>query len=202
MPIRILRDPLPEPRPPGEPEPSPIDQPEPSPIDQPDPPPIVVTGQAGPGARAEPAETTRTAERTEGLPAQTTWTLASCQCTMTGGSYVLAFRKEGDTYVLKSIDRSAGPETSTGIDNVYGPFNWAAFACPECGRAWSSDGGEEAVFPVIRCSCRSLFCTRKGVERRKGPAGEEWWWHCPKCGIESHIKIGLRSLHAQALKGK
>ena len=140
--------------------------------------------------------------RSEGPPVQTTWAMVACQCTSTGRSYQLAFRKDEDAFVLKSIDRNVAPTTARDASGVEGPFNWAAFTCPECGRGWSKAGEDRPAWPVILCSCRSLFCTSKGVYGKKGRSAEGWWWRCPRCGIDARVEMRLDSLDGVALKGK
>ena len=63
-------------------------------------------------------------------------------------------------------------------------------------------GNTEPVWAVILCSCRSLFCTNRGLHRKKGKSGEGWWWRCRKCGVDSPIQVGIKSIQGQALKGK
>jgi hypothetical protein len=137
-----------------------------------------------------------------GIPVQATWAMVRCQCTSTNRSYQLAFRQERDTFVLKSIDRAVAPTTPKDMGDVKGPFDWSTFVCPECNRGWTKGGKAEPVWPVILCSCRSLFCTSRGLRSKKGRAKDEWWWHCPKCGIDALAKVGIDSLDGQGIKGK
>ena len=160
---------------------------------------------ARPAGAKEASDLTDEAEKggwPESAPSQTTWAMVACQCTLTGRSYQLAFRKEHDTLVLVSIDPTVTPGTSKDMGGVEGPFDWAIFECPECGRTWRKAGDTEPPFPVVFCSCRSLFCSREGVRRKKGRSGEEWWWRCPKCGTDARIRMKVDSLDALALKGK
>ena len=138
-------------------------------------------------------------------PSQTSWAIVNCQCTVTGRSYQLAFRRQAGTYVLVSIDRAASPNASKDMDGLTGPFDWTAFECPECGASWTKYR-KRGLF-VILCSCHSLFCGSEeakdsGLQRKNGRSGEEWWWRCPECKINQRVKLGLDSVNGQALKGK
>ena len=139
------------------------------------------------------------------IPTQTGWAMVACRCTSTGRSFQLAFRKEGETYVLASIDRHVGSNTSTDMSGIDGPFDWKLFACPECGRAWGTGkSGEQSGMgpPVILCSCNNLFCTAKGLRKDTKKGDDSWWWNCPRCQINSQVTVGIKSLHGQMLKGK
>lgn len=143
----------------------------------------------------------------EETPGVTSWGLVSCQCTLTGGSYQLAFRREGKAFVLKSVDPVAGKGSQREMSGIEGPFNWDAFVCPECSITWGKGADAEPPFPVIKCTCGTLFCTRKGVRRGtsakgKGQGQESWFWHCPQCGINQEISRTLDSFSGQVLKGK
>ena len=138
------------------------------PSDEPDAGGIVVARPAG---AKEASDLTDEAEKggwPESAPSQTTWAMVACQCTLTGRSYQLAFRKEHDTLVLVSIDPTVTPGTSKDMGGVEGPFDWAIFECPECGRTWRKAGDTEPPFPVVFCSCRIEWGQRRQWPDRSG----------------------------------
>ena len=184
MPIRIRRDDTPDPEPAG------------------DQAIVVTTEDEPPGLGPMSAGQAKDGGWTGDTPTQTTWAMVSCECTLTGQAYQLVFRNEGDTFVLKSIDRAVSSTTARDMGGIDGPFDWAVFQCPECGRGWQKESDVEPAWPVVFCSCRSLLCSKRGVQSRKGGTKDGWWWHCPKCGIEAKISQRLDSLDGQALKGK
>ena len=173
MPIRIMRD----------------DAAERHSAEQPDIEPIVVRRSDTAKEADVKTEETKLKAGSESPPSQTTWAMVGCQCTLTQRSYQLAFRKEGGTYVLRSIDRQLAPTASKDMSGIEGSFDWRIFACPECARTWRRSKKEEAVPPVIYCTCRSLFCTARGLQKQEGKSGDEWWWSCPKCGIHEQMII-------------
>ena len=170
---------------------------------------IVIDGSTRPKSSSEPISPVRPKQDPEQQPGVTSWALVSCACTMTGKSYQLVFRREAETFVLKSIDRAMDEGDTKGTSGVDGPFNWDAFQCPECGISWTKGSNSDLPFPVLKCSCGSLFCTRKGlrmVEPAKGKGKGEgevvWGWKCPKCGVDGEVKRALNSFSGQTLKGK
>jgi predicted RNA-binding Zn-ribbon protein involved in translation (DUF1610 family) len=128
--------------------------------------------------------------------------MVECQCTRSGRSFQLVFRKEEGSFVLKSVDRAVDSDARKDMSGIEGPFDWTAFKCPECNRKWEKTDGTTPVWPVILCSCQSLFCTSKGLRIKKGKSQSEWWWKCPKCGIDALAKVGIDALDGLALKGK
>ncbi len=187
MPIRVRRDDVPDGQSSGQADQQPL---------------ITVTEQAAMKGPSGPTVATEKAQPTGEVPSQTTWAVVSGKCTLTKRPYLLTFRKEGDTFALKSVERDESSTALEDMTGIEGPFDWTAFACPECGITWSKGGGKGPECPVIACSCRSLFCTARGVGRKKGRPDNEWWWRCPKCSIEAPVQIGLNALDGQAMKGK
>lgn len=185
MPIRIIRD----------------DSPEYTPEDAGDLQTIVVSGSQERAEDQKPADEAPSMQ-SQGPPVQTTWAMVNGQCTMTRSYYQLAFRREGETFVLKSVDPNVSSSASKDMSGVEGPFDWAAFACPGCGRDWGRADASEAPWPVIVCSCASIFCTRKGAYNKGGKGGDDWWWSCSRCGVDARVKMGVDSIEGQALKGK
>ena len=104
--------------------------------------------------------------------------------------------------MLISVDRTVDSDAHKDMSGIEGPFDWAAFECPECNRSWEKTDGMAPVWPVILCSCQSLFCTSKGLRQKKGKSDREWWWQCPKCGIDAVARVGIDALDGRALKGK
>ena len=136
---------------------------------------------------------------------ESSWAIVPCECTLTGTAFQLVFRREGKEFVLKSIDRFAGQGKSQQSSRIEGPFNWQGFACPECGISWAKEGASQPPFPVIRCSCGSLFCTRNGARKEKSAKAEgedSWYWKCPKCSIDQEVSRVLNSFSGQTLTGK
>jgi hypothetical protein len=138
-------------------------------------------------------------------PGPASWALVSCQCTITGMSYQLAFRQQGKTYVLQSPNQSSAQGVSQDTNSIPGPFNWQAFVCLGCGVTWAGGPNPELPFPVVKCTCGSLFCTSKGLQKQrtvKGSGDEIWKWKCPRCGIDEEVRRNLNSITGQAMKGK
>ena len=186
MPIRIIRD----------------DSQDRPPTEEVDPQSIVVATQ---GEAKEPADDAGEATKIladKGPPVQTTWAMVQCQCTLSGRSYQLVFRKEEGSFVLISVDRTVDSTARKDMSGIEGPFDWAAFECPECSGTWEKTDATAPAWPVILCSCQSLFCTTKGLSKRKGKSDDGWWWRCPKCGIDALASVGIDSLDGKALKGK
>ena len=167
--------------------------------------PIVVDGAASSSSEQYAVQADKPKAVPESIPTQTAWAMVACLCTSTGRSFQLAFRKEGKTYVLASIDRQVGSNTSEDMSGIDGPFDWSMFACPECGRTWGTgkldDKGGMGP-PVIHCSCSNLFCTTKGLRRDTKKGDDSWWWKCPRCQTNSRVTVGIDSLRGQMLKGK
>ncbi len=137
-----------------------------------------------------------------GVPKPTTWVMVACKCTSSGRSYQLTFRHENEQFVLKAIDRQISGAASTDVSGIQGPFEWSGFECPECRRGWTKGDGSAPAWPVLMCTCGSLFCTRKGVYSKQGKAGREWWWRCPQCHTDALVELRLESLEGVAIKGK
>ena len=167
--------------------------------------PIVVDGAASSSSEQSRASADRPKTIPESIPKQTAWAMVACRCTSTGRSFQLAFRKEGETYVLASIDRNVGPNASKDMSGIDGPFDWSTFACPECGMAWGTHKSDEKGRmgpPVVHCSCRNLFCTGEGLRRETKKGDGSWWWKCPQCQTNRQVTVGIDSLRGQAVKGK
>ena len=189
MPIRIVRDDASDSRPGEEREPTPIV--------------VDAAASSSHGQYSVPIESPKPVP--ESVPAQTSWAMVACRCTSTGQSFQLAFRKQGETYVLASIDRHLGSDTSEDMSGIEGPFDWSMFACPECGRAWGTGKADEKGGmgpPVVHCSCSNLFCTAEGLRRDTKKGGGSWWWKCPRCRTNRPVTVGIDSLRGQTLKGK
>ena len=189
MPIRIVRD----------------DASDSQPEEEREPRLIVVDGAASSSSGQYGAPADKPKVIPESIPTQTAWAIVACRCTSTGRSFQIAFRRDGDTYVLQSMDRHVSSSTSKDMSGIEGPFNWGMFACPECGRTWGTGKTDEKGGtgpPVIHCSCRNLFCTAEGLRRETKKGDDSWWWKCPHCRTNRRVSVGIDSLHGQAVKGK
>ncbi len=197
MPIKIIRD----------------DQIEEVPVEEINPPPrILVESSDAPGdqprfdelpAAVEPSPVAGEAKETGSSgksPAQTTWLIATGQCTLTTRRFSIAFRREGDVYHLKSIDKESGESMAKKQDSLDGSFKgWETFICPHCDHPGNS---KETTEPVVYCECQQLFCGGKGLARRMVRGRDELWWRCPSCKIYKPIKRTIDSLDGTAIKGK
>lgn len=196
MPIKIIRD----------------DQIEDVPVEDTTPPPrIVIESTDVPGDQArfsEPspvqpptgAHVVNSAEPPVKSPVQTTWLIATGQCTLTTRRFSIAFRREGDVYDLKSIDKEPGEGTAKKQGSLDGSFKgWETFICPHCGHPGNAKGLTE---PVVYCECEQLFCGGKGLAARTVDGRDELWWRCPSCKIYKPIKRAIDSLDGTAIKGK
>jgi hypothetical protein len=166
---------------------------EPSPVQ----PPI---GETLAGERAAGVQVVTSAEPSGKSPAQTTWLVATGQCTLTTRRFSIAFRREGDVYNLKSIDKETGEGTAKKQGSLDGSFKgWETFICPHCGHPGNAKGLTE---PVVYCECEQLFCGGKGLAARTVGGEDELWWRCPSCKIYKPIKRVIDSLDGTAIKGK
>ncbi len=203
MPIRIIRDDTPgEARPDNDADlPAIVVKPPDTTYNRPKDPPADQVKQPPIESKA-PSIEAKGSPDANGLPKPTTWAMVACQCTTTGRSYQLTFRHENDQFVLKAIDRQISGAASNDVGGIEGPFEWSGFECPECRRGWTKGDDNTPAWPVLMCSCKSLFCTRKGVYSKKGKDGPEWWWSCPKCRVDALVELRLESLEGVAIKGK
>ena len=104
---------------------------------------IVVTAVSYSPLEQYPVQAGRPNTDSKSISKQTGWAMVACRCTATGRLFQLAFRKEGKTYVLASIDRQVGSNTSEDMSGIDGPFDWSMFACPECGRTWGTGKSDD-----------------------------------------------------------
>jgi len=192
MPIKIIRD----------------DQIEEVPIEDSDPPPRIVIESSDvpdnqPRFSAPPPQASEElkAETPSGKsPAQTTWLIATGQCTLTTLRFSIAFRREGDIYDLKSVDKDSGEGTSKKQGSLDGSFKgWDTFICPHCGHPGNA---KQPTEPVVYCECQQLFCGGKGLAPRTVDGRDEMWWRCPSCKIYKPIQRTISSLDGTAIKGK
>jgi hypothetical protein len=191
MPIKIIRD----------------DQIEDVPIQETPPPPrIVIESSDMPEGQPRFTEPTRVAEESKTAPtsgkspAQTTWLIATGQCTLTNLRFSIAFRREGDVYDLKSVDKASGESASKKQGSLDGSFKgWDTFICPHCGHPGNA---KQPTEPVVYCECQQLFCGGKGLASRTVDGRDEMWWRCPSCKIYKPIQRTISSLDGTAIKGK
>ena len=189
MPIKIIRDDTTEGLPPDEQVP---------------PPPRIVVESSDvtpePPVRVEEPVKTVAEPASSKTPAQTTWLIVGGQCTMTTRWFSISFRREGDTYVLKSVDRAHSEGSAKKYGAVDGSFTgWDDFACPHCGHPGDQT---KATKPVVYCECQQLFCAAKGLAARRVRGRDELWWRCPSCKVYKPITRDIESLDGTAIKGK